>query len=597
MAFVWPRRSMRQIGCIQVGRRGRAWCAVALILFGLLGWRLWCIQVANHDEYLAVADELQVRRWPVRAPRGNIYDRNGNPLALNLKVYSVAADPKLVDEPSQRATQLQPLLQIPAGQLDEKLAPGDREGVRYVRLRSSVDDAVAEAVRDLECDGIIISREWQRAYPAGHVAAALLGFVGTEKKGLAGLEAALNDELAGEDGETVVLLDGRLPRWRNQIPDSGVVTRRMVPGSSVHLTVDLDVQAIAEEELSRAVESAQAMGGTAVVMDPGSGEVLALATQPGFDPNDFGEYPEENWVSRAVVSPYEPGSTFKVVTACAAREEGVMAPGETHMCRGTYEVADHTIKCALHGGKRAHGELGLDEIVTKSCNTGAAHVARLLGAKRMYAWAKRFGFGSKTGIELTGESRGVLPPPEDWSVTRVATVGFGQGVSATPLQLLSAYCMVANGGWRVEPRVVKTIVHPSGRVERPRAPAPERVLSSETCEWMRSVLIEAVTEGTGQTARSTRWCVAGKTGTAQKSMPGEGYSSGKYIASFAGWAPAARPRLAVLVLIDEPRNGHYGAVVAAPAFRSICERALAHLSVPPEYPPVAHEVAEGGSRG
>ncbi len=570
------------------------WCVVAFVFFALLTHKLWSIQVTQHEEYRAEAEKIQARERPIRAPRGNIYDCDGNPLALNLKVYSVAADPTMVDDPSERAGQLQPILRIPEDQLDSKLVPS--EGVRYVHLRGSVDTRVAEAVRGLDCDGMIVSTEWQRAYPQRYLAAALLGFIGTDMSGLGGIEAALNETLAGEDGEMLVFLDGRLPRSRSQIPGRSIITKQMRPGSSVYLTIDADIQAIAEEELAAAVANAQAAGGTAIVMDPANGDVLALASYPGFDPNEFQSYPRETWVSSVVASPYEPGSTFKPIAACAAIEEGVMSHGETLLCDGTHRIGDHEIKCAPHGGSRAHGVVDLDHMVIESCNTGIARLTLALGADRMHEWAKRFGFGSKTGIELTGESRGILTDPADWSSIQVATVGFGQGISVTPLQLLSAYCTIANGGWRVSPRVVSKITHPTGGVEQPSRPEPARILSPTTCDRMRGLLVAAVEEGTGKAAQAPGRRVAGKTGTAQKPTPGEGFKAGKYIASFAGFAPAEKPRVAVLVVIDEPQNGHYGGVLAAPAFRAICERSLTHLCVPPDKAPVRHEIALAGER-
>ncbi len=580
---------MQHIGRIQIRGRGGVWCAIAIGLFALLVVRLWSIQITDHEVYQTEATNRQGRCWPIRAPRGNIYDRNGVPLALNLKLHSVAADPHLVGQPAKLASDLAPLLKMPVRQLTAKLTR--KEGARYVLLRDSVDRPVAEAVRALGCDGMIVNTAWKRAYPREHVAAALLGFIGKDSQGLSGIEAAANDRLAGEDGEMLVVLDGRLPSSRDRIPNRTVLTKRMQPGSSVRLTIDLDIQAIAEEELAKAVEKAKAAGGTAIVMDPISGDVLALATLPGFDPNEFQKSSPETWVSRAVVTPYEPGSTFKVIGICAAMEEGILPDGETLYCKGSYEVGGHKIKCSPHGGKRAHGPMDLGDIITKSCNTGMARVAVALGADRMYQWTRRFGFGEKTGIELAGESRGILSRPEKWSSVQLATVGFGQGISVTPLQLLSAYCAVANGGWRIQPRVISAVTGPGGEIERLSRPDPVRILSGDTCERMRAMLVRAVEDGTGMTAQVPGHQVAGKTGTAQKATPGEGYRSDKYVASVAGFAPADRPRLAILVTVDEPRNGRYGATVAAPAFRAICERSLIHLRVPPDRPLPRHEIA------
>ncbi len=573
---------MKYVGCRQISRRGKIWAIIAMACFAGLGYRLYCIQIIDHDKFSGKALKIRERCWSIEAPRGNIYDRNGNPLALNLKLFSVAADPELVKRPGQVAAGLGPLLRMEQRPLARRLTAGD--GVRYVLLQDWVDAPTADSIRQLECPGLIVSTRWKRAYPHAHLAASLLGFVGRDSNALGGIEKALDDRLAGTDGEMLVVLDGRLPRSRALIPQRTIVTRQMTPGSSAVLTLDLDIQAIAEEELAKAVENARAAGGTALVMEPNTGDVLALATQPGFDPNEFWRYPRETWVNPAVASPYEPGSTFKVITACAAIQEGVMSRGERYDCSGSRLIGQRKISCALHGGTRAHGALDLDGIIVHSCNTGIASVASSLGSDRTSAWLRRFGFGQETGIELAGESRGILPPTDEWSRMRLANIGFGQGISVTPLQLLSAYCAIANGGWLVRPRLLKAIMHPDGATEHASRPQPERILAEATCERMRHVMTRVVEEGTGKTARVPGRTVAGKTGTAQKPTPEAGFRSGKYVASFAGFAPAEDPKIAVLVIIDEPRRAHYGGIVAAPAFRAICERALARLRVPPAIP-------------
>jgi len=577
----------------QITRRGSAWAAIALALLLALAVRLFLVQAVYHRAYRRKAETTQGRRWPIRSPRGNIYDRNGNPLALNLKLYSVAADPTRVRDPAAAAKRLSSLLRIPEAELVAKLTPTN--GSRYVLLRAAVDAPAAAEIRRLPDSGLIVSTEWKRAYPHEQVAAALLGFVGKDMQGLGGTEAVLDRRLAGVDGEMLVVLDGRLPRSRNEIPGRSVVVRDMIPGSSAALTIDLQIQAITEEALTDAVKAANASGGTAVVMDPQTGEILALASDPGFDPNQFSHYQPKSWVSHAVVSPYEPGSTFKLITACAAIEEGVMSHGETYTCTGSRAVGNRTISCALHAGSRAHGTLDLDHMIIKSCNVGMGTVALALGAERLHRWADRLGFGQRTGIELAGESAGMLIRPASWSQVQLANVGFGQGVSVTALQLLRAYCAVANGGRLVQPHLVKMIMEPGGKVETPAVPAPKQVLSPATCERLRAVLEKVVEEGTGKTARIPGRRIAGKTGTAQKPTPEAGYHSGKYIGSFVGFAPAEKPRLAILVAIDEPKGGHYGGVVAAPAFRQICERALAYLRVPPDRIPADRRIALAAS--
>jgi cell division protein FtsI/penicillin-binding protein 2 len=565
---------MQQIYDRQLARRSAVWSAIAMALFALLGMRLFWIQVINHQYFSDLADQTQFRKWPIPAPRGNIYDRNGTPLALSLKLFSVAADPTEINDPKAVAAKLVPLLRMPEEELVPKLTSNGKD--RHVVLRDTVDEPVAKAVRDLKINGLIVTTEWKRAYPHGAIAAALTGFVGKEGSGLAGIEAGQNQRLAGADGEMLVVLDGRLPRSRSQIPGRSVVTRAMAPGESVGLTIDIAIQAIAEEELAKAVEAAQAKGGTAIVMDPLTGDVLALATQPSFDPNDLQRYADSSFVSHAVASPYEPGSTFKVITACAAIEEGVMSHGETYNCTGSRPVGNRTISCAAHGGSSAHGVLDLDHMVIKSCNVGMATVAMAVGPDRMYKWIRKFGFGERTGIELAGESPGQLSRPDSWPQIQLANIGFGQGISVTPVQLLSAYCAVANGGKRVHPRLIKS------SAKTPTA--GERILSPTTAERMRVMLEKVVTEGTGKQARVPGRRVAGKTGTAQKPTPGVGFRSGLYIGSFIGFAPVSDPRVAIIVVIDEPKGSYYGAVVAAPAFSAICERTLAYLRVPPDAP-------------
>jgi stage V sporulation protein D (sporulation-specific penicillin-binding protein) len=564
--------------------RTRIWRLVATALFVVLMGKLGWVQGIKHTYYQKRAQETRGRHWPKPAPRGNIYDRNGTPLALNLKLFTVAADPyrDSIPDPQALAAKLAPLLRMPVAELTEKLT---WRGSRYVRLREDVDEQVADQIRKLECPGILVREQWKRAYPHGTVAAGLLGFVGTDMKGLSGLEARLNATLAGRDGEETVMLDGRLPRSRTEIPGHKVVTKEMIPGSSVVLTIDLTIQTAADAALAKAVESAHAAGGTAIVMDPKTGDLLALATQPTFDPNEFAKSDPRSWVSDAVSSPYEPGSTFKAITACAALEEGVFSHGETITCTGTKAVGNRTIGCAIHGGSRGHGVVDLHRMIVKSCNVGLATVALELGPSRLHRWVRELGFGQRTGIELAGESPGLLTPAEQWSQIQLANVGFGQGVSVTPVQLLRAYAAIANGGFMVSPRVVKMVTTADGEVQYPARPEPTRVLSAATCAFMRDALYGVVEEGTGKAAAIPGRAIAGKTGTAQKPTPEAGYHSGKYVGSFIGFAPVKDPKLAVIVVIDEPQGSHYGGVVAAPAFKEIMEQGLGYLRVPPDAEP------------
>ena len=579
-----------------LARRSRLWSGIATALFLLLAVRLGWVQVVRHAEYSKLADETISRHWPIRAERGNIYDTQFVPLALNLKLYSIGADPKLIHDPKLVAdfpaalTRLAALLRMPEEELTAKLAPtrlnnkGVRVPVRFAPLRENVDEQVAEAVRRLGVAGLVIAGQSRRAYPHGTVGAALLGFVGHDMKGLGGIEGRYDKLLAGIEGRKTVMLDGRLPRSRTPIPGRTITEKEMVPGSSIVLTIDLTLQSAADEALAAAVKAAHAKGGTAVVMNPTTGEVLALANQPTFDPNDYGRSDPNTWVSQAVVSPYEPGSTFKTVTACAALEEGVMSHGETVTCTGSKQIGNRTINCARHGGSSAHGTLDLDHMLIKSCNVGFGTVALKLGPERLYKWIKALGFGARTGIELPSESPGQLSSPDRWSQIQLANVGFGQGASVTAVQLLAAYCTIANGGYKVEPRLVRLVMAPGQKPKQLPAPPRVRVISPETSARLRRALQGVVDEGTGEAARLPGRTVAGKTGTAQKATPGAGYRSGKYIGSFVGFAPVNDPKLAVIVAINEPGGSHYGGVIAAPAFAQIMERGLSYYHVPPDAP-------------
>jgi len=570
-----------------LAQRSHQWAAVAAACFCMLLARLAWIQVVRHSYYLEKAKKAVGRHWSIPAPRGRILDRNEVPLAQNLKLYTIAADPALMSDLASVAKQLAPALCMPEEQL-LSLLNGEKEGhappskpLRFVRLRESVDEPVAKAVAALDLPGLIVTPSWKRAYPLGSAGAALLGFVGDDLGGQSGIEARFNKTLAGTPGEMFAMVDGRLPRSRAQIPGGSVVEKEMRPGETVMLTLDLTLQRIADAALAEAVQNAHAKGGTAIIMDPKTGEVLALATQPSFDPNQYQAFPPTSWVCQAVTSPYEPGSTFKSITACAALEEGVFSHGETITCSGTRAVGNRVIGCALHGGSRGHGQVDLHSMIVRSCNVGLGTVALALGPDRLHKWVARLGFGARTGIEVPGETNGLLTPSKSWSQIQTANVGFGQGVSVTPIQLLSAYCTIANGGFRVRPHVLRATMSESG-VQPASLPAPERVLSPATVDFMKKALQGVVEEphGTGNSVRVPGRTVAGKTGTAQKPVPGMGYHSGKYIGSFVGFAPVSQPRMGVIVVIDEPQGVHYGGVVAAPAFQKIMEKGLAYLQVP-----------------
>jgi cell division protein FtsI (penicillin-binding protein 3) len=554
----------------------RAWSAFFVVAFALLAGRLFQVQVLEHAHYAKQARDSHTRTRVISPLRGNIYDREGRPLAITLSLHSVGADPSLVEDSRRAAPELAPLLRVPAAELEASL----RRPGRFVRLLRRADDKLAQRISALNLKGIIVEDDPGRVYPAGPLAAQTIGFVGEDNQGLGGLEAALDKTLGGKPGLERVEVDGRNPRSRRVIPGRRRVLRPMVPGKSVRLTLDLEIQQIAERELAKAVEQFGAAGGAAVVMDPGSGEILALASAPGFDPNRYQSFSPESWVNPAVVKAYEPGSTFKLVMACAAVETGEMANGETIYCQGEKQIGNRLVHCVLHGGSRAHGKLTLAGIVRQSCNIGAATVSLRLGVAKMHHYASLLGFGKRTGLELQGESGGQLAPAGNWREIRLANFGFGQGVSVTPLQLLTAYTTIASGGLRPRPHLVKG----DKPVPASAAGGPRRVLRASTARAIREMLEAVVEKGTGKQAQIPGYRVAGKTGTAQKAEPGVGYGCGKSVGSFVGFVPADRPRLACVVVIDEPKGSSYGGVVAAPAFREICRQSLSYLGVAPSAP-------------
>ncbi|NIM07029.1 MAG: hypothetical protein GTO55_10680 [Armatimonadetes bacterium] len=557
--------------------RLRIWAFLMLALFGLVAGRLIQIQVFRHDYYRGRAIKTHGRERTVSAPRGAILDRNGKPLAMNLSQELVFVDPELFhdcmeaakdDEAATAAVKkgcdrLAALLKMDLRTLQRKLDSGGRFRV----LKRPVADALAEKIQRLRLRWVGLQSEEKRVYPHGKMAAHILGFVSTDGRGLGGIESALNDKLAGRPGKISMEVDSK----GRDIPGSRTVSVPPEPGRDITLTLDASLQQVAEAGLAEGIENASAVGGTVVMMDPYSGEILALASQPAFDPNRFKESPSHRWVSPAVVGAYEPGSTFKLVVACAILEEKIPLSSTQMTCIGERRIGHRTIHCALHEGKRDHGKVDLDEIIEESCNIGAAALAQQLGREKFSHHIEALGFGEKSGIELGGESSGQMPAPSTWSDIRIANIGFGQGISVTPLQLLRAYCAVANGGLLVRPHLVRT------DEEEPA----KRVLSPETAQRMREIFVHAVERGTGEAAAIEGYQVAGKTGTSQKPVPGLGFRSGKYIGSFVGFVPADNPRLALLVIIDEPAHPHFGAVVAAPVFREIARQALLYFEIPP----------------
>ncbi len=541
---------------------------IAFVLVVLAG-RLVQLQGLESTAYAAKAEQQRLRKVALAPARGSILDRSGRPLALNVDARAVYADPKHVLDPKGAAATLAPLLGLPVREIEPKL----KRDSRFVYLARGIAPEVADAVVAAKVPGIGALPETKRVYPNDALGAAIIGFVGREGNGLGGVEYALDADLRGRPGTELVeedLAGRQIPGGRHRVDPP-------VPGVSQVLTIDRDIQWQAERALTEQVAKTRAKGGQIVVMDVRSGEILALAVTPTFDPNDPTAAKPEFRGNPAVSQVYEPGSVNKVITAAAAIETGVVTPDSTIVVPPSIRVADHTFTDA-----HAHGEqkMTFTGVLAESSNIGTIQVAQRLGKDRLYDYLRRFGLGERTGIRFPGESPGLLPQPQDWWGTAMGTIPIGQGVAATSLQVAAAYAAIANGGVRVQPSLVKGSLDAAGNVVPGPRPKRVRAVSADTAAQVRTMLEAAVGEGgTAPLAAIQGYRVAGKTGTARKvRTDGRGYAG--YVSSFVGFAPADKPRLVVQVVLDDPVP-IYGGTVAAPVFRTVMGFALATLRIPP----------------
>jgi len=552
--------------------KGRA----LLVLVAVTLWtvlivaRLYDLQVVDHAAYLHRAERQQQRIVEIEPPRGTIVDAAGRTLAVSVGVDSAYAVPSQVQDPRLAARRLAPIVGVSARVLSARLRQ-DRE---FVWIARKLDPPQAAAVRALNLPGIFFLRESKRYYPMRDSAAQVLGYVGTDDRGLAGLELVYNRALSGKAVDRTVLRDAR----KGTVIDPQLSDADASPGLDLRLTIDASIQHMAERELEATLERFRARSATAVVVDPTDGAVLAMASVPGFDANRFADYPPSDWRDRAIMDAYEPGSTFKMVTAAAALSANLFDPSDRINC----EMGGITLASVRINDHEPFGVLTFRQVIAKSSNVGAIKIGLTVGAQRLFREVSAFGFGVPTGIDLPGESAGIVHGLAAWNPLTVAYVSFGQSISVTPLQLTMAYAAVANGGFLYRPYVVAA----EGRtgewtMRAPRQPV-RRVLDASTARAIERLLEAVVDDGTGQNAAISGYRVAGKTGTAQKAVPGQGYSPTKFVASFIGFAPARHPRLVCLVTVDEPHGSIYGGTVAAPAFRNIMRQALLYLGVAPD---------------
>lgn len=551
-------------------RRLRVLVTLLAVWMVLIVLRLYDLQVRRYDDYSRRAEQQQQRVVKLDPPRGTIYDVRGRELAVSVEVRSVAADPTVVADPAATATALAGVLGLDRDKLGRDLS-ADRA---FVWVKRKLDPPEVESVRALELEGIFTLPESKRYYPLGSLAAQVLGYVGTDNDGLAGLEFLYQDVVASTPGRRTVVRDARF----DTALYPGLEVEEGKPGQSLHLTIDGAIQHVAERELERAVASSGARAGTVVVMDPQTGAILAMASRPTFDPNHFRASPREHWRNPAVMDVYEPGSTFKMVTLAAALEANVVDPLEKIDC----QMGGITVLGAKISDHKPFGELTTREVIARSSNVGAIKLGLAAGRDRLFTTIERFGFGRPTGIDLPSESAGLLRPLARWSDVQPAYVSFGQALSVTALQLVNSFAAIANGGELLKPHVVAEI---GNGEERRRWRGRESVatpIAPSSVIQVRSMLESVVLDGTGKTAAIPGYRVAGKTGTAEKAFKGRGYVDGKYVASFVGFAPIRDPAVVCVVALDEPWPAYHGGEVAAPVFAAIVAKALLYLGVEPD---------------
>ncbi|HEX2062282.1 MAG TPA: penicillin-binding transpeptidase domain-containing protein [Thermoanaerobaculia bacterium] len=538
--------------------------------------RLVQVQLVRHDHYVARAQKQQELTLDLNPVRGSILDTKGRVLAESVAAESIYADPQAITNRRATAKALAGVkgIGLTAREIETKL----RGNNSFAWIARQLPLEVTSEAKKLKLPGIYFLEAHRRSYPRAMLAANVIGYVGLDGNGLAGIEQKLEEHVSGTPGKVTLLRDAR----RGHYLVGGDGANRPRDGHHVVLTIDSVIQFIAERALQKAVAQHRASGGSVVVMDPNDGAILAMASVPTFDPNRFREFSPAAWRNRNVQDLYEPGSTFKIVTAAAGLEERLVTPSQVIDCgNGAITIANITIN--EHDGHR-YGLLSFEDVIVQSSNVGTVRVALSLGEQRLYDWIRRFGFGERTGMPLPGEASGLLRPPHKWTQVSPASISIGQEIGVTPVQIVRAIGAVATGGMLVEPRIVQRVVDDSGKtVYEPPRNAPRRVMSEKTAAVLNEILKNVVTRGTGTNAALAEHVVAGKTGTAQKAGRG-GYMPGHYVGSFGGYVPADQPRLVMLVVIDEPRGEHYGGAVAAPVFREIAEAALRYMGVAPSIP-------------
>lgn len=534
--------------------------------------RLFFLQVVWHDFFLEKASQQQRYSLTLPSKRGKILDRKGLDLAVNVPVKSFYGVPLQIKEPRKIASKLAQGLSLDEKDLFRKLS--GKKG--FVWIKRKVSESEAAAVINQKIKGIYVLEESKRVYPGHQLLSHVLGFTNLDDEGLEGLELVYNEYLKGKPGWKFTERDaeGRdvLTSKRYEVDPRD--------GFNLVLTVDAAIQTLTESELDKVMEKFEPQSASILVMDPKSGEILALANRPAYDLNEASKISADKRRNRIVTDFFEPGSTFKPFVASAALQEGAVKISDQFFCEnGSFQVAGHVIH-DVH----PNGTLSVSEIIAKSSNIGMGKIGYRLGSGKLFEYVKKFGFGEKTGLELPGEISGWVHPLSKWSKLTPYMVSMGQEVTVTTLQLVRAYCSLANGGVMVKPRLVKKVVDSDGRVIfEPKVEGQDQVISKEIVSQIVQAMEDVVSsEGTGFNAQVEGYSVAGKTGTAQKATPGGGYSHSKFVSSFVGFLPATDPRVVIAVVLNEPKHFHYGGTVAAPSFKELASSLMRYWEITPD---------------
>jgi stage V sporulation protein D (sporulation-specific penicillin-binding protein) len=554
--------------------------------FFLLGGRVFWVQFVKGAEYSEKAIQNRMRDVPVESKRGIIYDRNGQELAISVSadsVYAIPIEIRASGREKEIACGLAEVLEMDENKLLERLT----KTTSFEWVKRQIEFEQSKKIREMDLPGIGLTEESRRYYPKGTLASHVLGISGIDNTGLEGIDYYYNDLVGGIKGRIIIEHDA----VNRPIPEA---THKYIPpvdGADLMLTIDESIQYITERELDKVFQERQAKQAAAIVMDPQTGEILALACRPNFNPNNYNDYPASNRHNYAINDSYEPGSTMKITTAAMAMEEKVVNEESKFFCPGYIKVGAETIGCP---DRKAHGSQTFAQIVENSCNVGFVELGLELGLEKYYKYLRAFGFGKMTGIDLPGEASGILVPRNSAQQIDLATMAMGQANAVTPIQLITAVSAVANDGILMKPHLVKQVADKNGKVIKKNEPTVVReIISKETAKELCLILEGEVVNGTGKNAYIEGYRAAGKTGTAQKPSPTGGYLPNEYVASFIGFAPANDPKLACLVVVDAPQGyPYYGGWVAAPAFREIIKDSLRYLELPMEQTEDSEELVE-----